>query len=113
VAARVAAASAQTFHPEIPRVWDAAAVGRLELPLSQRDRSPRYLTPEEYYGQTVYPIYRTYPVYAPDREPAGYLDGLRNREPEIVFDRSKLGAKEDWIRAGETIFTYPQALRPV
>ena len=95
---------AQIFHPDIPRAWDDKEVERLEVPLAQRDRSPRYLTAQEYYALKVRPIYRTYPVYIAGREPAGYIDGLKQKEPEIVFDASKLRTKEDWIRAGEAVF---------
>jgi len=96
--------AAQTFHPDIPRAWDDKEVARFELPLAQRDRSPRYLTAEQYYALKVRPIYRTYPVYIAGREPAGYIDGLERKEPEIAFDASKLRTKEDWIRAGEAVF---------
>ena len=30
----------------------------------------------------VRPVYRSYPIYHPDREPAGYQQWLRDREPE-------------------------------
>ena len=51
----------QTFTPEIPKVWDDTAVEGFELPLAQPDRSPRYMTAEEYYKLKVRPIYRSYP----------------------------------------------------
>jgi Di-haem oxidoreductase, putative peroxidase len=96
---------AQTYHPDIPKAWDDNEVARLEVPLAQRDRSPRYLTAAEYYALKVRTVYRSYPVYAPGRAPAGYLESLKQKEPEIiVFDASKLRTKEDWIRAGEAVF---------
>ena len=95
---------AQEFHPDIPRAWDDKAVERLEVPLAQRDRSPRYMSAEEYYKLKVRPIYRSYPVYAKGREPAGYLDSLKQKEPEIVLDFSRLHTKEDWIAAGKLVF---------
>jgi hypothetical protein len=95
---------AQTFHPDIPRAWDDKQVHRFELPLAQRDRSPRYLTADEYYALKVRPIYRTYPVYAPGREPAGYMESLKQKEPEVVFDSSKLRTREYWISAGKAVF---------
>ena len=93
--------AAQTFHLDIPRAWDDKEGERFELPLAQRDRSPRYLTAEQYYALKVRPIYRTYPVYIAGRVPAGYIEGLKQKEPEIAFDEAKLRTKEDWIRAGE------------
>jgi hypothetical protein len=108
--------AAQTFHPDIPRAWDDKEVAHLEVPLVQRDRSPRYLTSEQYYSLKVRTIYRTYPAYAPGRAPAGYLESLKQKEPErIVFDASKLRTKEDWIRAGEAVFDdapYPFPVGP-
>jgi hypothetical protein len=76
-------AAAQTFQPEIPRAWDDKEVQLLELPLVQRDRSPRYVTAEQYYALKVRPIYRSYPAYVKGREPAGYLESLKQKEPEI------------------------------
>jgi mono/diheme cytochrome c family protein len=96
--------SAQEFHADIPRAWDDDAVAGLELPLAQRDRSPRYMSAEEYYKLKVRPIYRAYPVYLKGREPAGYLEALKQKDPEIIFDPSKLHTKEDWIQAGKLVF---------
>ncbi len=106
-------AGGQTFRPEIPKVWDEHELERFEVPLAQRDRSPRYMTPEEYYKLKVRPIYRTYPMYEPGREPAGYLDWLKQREPEIVFDPAKLKTKADWIAAGKLVFEHEPLLFPV
>ena len=38
------------------------------------------------------------------REPAGYLESLKQKEPEVIFDPSKLHTKEDWIQAGKLVF---------
>jgi hypothetical protein len=45
------------FHPNIPKAWDDKEVESMELPLAQRDRSPRYMTSAEYYALKVRPIY--------------------------------------------------------
>jgi hypothetical protein len=95
---------AQEFRPNIPRVWDDNAVKKFELPLAQRDRSPRYMSEEEYYKLKVRRIYRHYPVYAEGKEPPGYVEWLKQREPEVIFDTSMLQTKEDWIRAGKIVF---------
>src|SRR5260370_6264939 len=99
--------AAQSFHPTIPRAWDDQEVKSFELPLAQPDRSPRYLSSNEYYEFKVRPVYRGYPVYFPGKEPPGYLDSLRQREPAIVFDPGRLRTEEDWIRAGELVFHAP------
>jgi Di-haem oxidoreductase, putative peroxidase len=106
-------AAGQTFRPDIPHAWDDREVEAFQVPLAQRDRSPRFLNSREYYALKVRPIYRTYPVYAPGREPTGYMEGLKQKEPEIVFDASRLRTKQDWINAGELVFDsspFPSAL---
>src|SRR5579871_6948690 len=103
---------AQKFDPRIPRAWDDKEVATFETPLAQRDRSPRYMTADEYYELSVRPIYKTYPAYAEGREPAGYREGLMQREPEEVFDPAKLRTKEDWIRAGRLVFEAPAFYQP-
>jgi hypothetical protein len=100
----VTTAAAQDFRPDIPRTWDDQAVETFELPLAQRDRSPRYMKSAEYYALTPRTIYRSYPMYAPGREPVGYREWLLNREPEIIFDPANLKTKEDWIKAGKIVF---------
>src|ERR1700682_1951371 len=102
----------QPIHPDIPKAWDDKEVERLELPLAQRDRSPVYMTAEQYYALKVRPIYRSYPAYAKGREPAGYLESLKQKEPEIVFDAAKLHTKEDWIQAGKLVFESGTLFRP-
>lgn len=104
--------AAQNFHPDIPKAWDDKAVEGFELPLVQRDRSPRHMTADEYYALKVRPIYRWYPAYAKGREPDGYLEALKQKEPEIIFDASKLHTKEDWIQAGKLVFEADILFRP-
>ncbi len=97
-------ATGQTFHPDIPQAWSDREIEAFLVPLAQRDRSPRFLNSEAYYALKVRPIYRTYPVYAPHSEPAGYMEGLKQKEPEVVFDASRLRTEQDWINAGELVF---------
>jgi Cytochrome c len=104
LAARAASAPPPSFHPDIPKTWDDHEVARYELPLAQPDRSPRYLTSDQYYAMKVRPIYRSYPMYAKDREPAGYRESLLQKDPEIIFDPAKLHTKADWIAAGKLVF---------
>ena len=104
--------SAQEFHADIPKVWDDSALKTFEVPLSRRDRSPRYMASEEYYKLKVRPIYRTYPIYVEGREPAGYLESLTQKEPEVIFDASKLHTKEEWIQAGRLVFDADAVYEP-
>jgi hypothetical protein len=70
------------------------------------------MSAEEYYKLKVRPIYRSYPAYAKGREPAGYLDSLKQKDPEIIFDPSELHTKEDWIAAGKLVFESATKFRP-
>jgi hypothetical protein len=108
----VAPLIAQPFHPTIPMAWDDSETNSFELPLAQADRSPRYPSAKQYYDMPVRPVYRTYPFYAPDKEPAGYWETLQQKEPEIVFDPAKLVTKEDWIQAGALVFDEPTVFNP-
>jgi hypothetical protein len=103
----------QSFRPEIPKVWDEEAVERFELPLARADRSPRHMSAKEYYALKVRPIYKTYPMYEAGREPAGYIEWLKQQEPEIVFDPAKLKTKEDWIAAGKLVFEHEPLVFPL
>ncbi|MGH7711020.1 MAG: hypothetical protein ACREOG_07030, partial [Gemmatimonadaceae bacterium] len=95
--------------PAIPRTWDEQALASMEVPLPNAEFSPRAV-PLSYYEQIpVRRIYRGYPVYAPGKEPAGYWEQLKHREPELLWDdqrlRPPLRTETDWIRAGEVVFT--------
>jgi hypothetical protein len=110
VATLLAAQDQKPFRLQIPRVWDDSAMAELELPLARAEHSLRLVSSEYYYRIPVRPVYKTYPVYARDREPPGYLDRLRGEEPVSVFDAANLKTEQDWIRAGELVFDAPIAL---
>ncbi len=103
--------SPHVAKPAVPRMWDDAAMGTLEIPLANPIGSPKHVSSDYYYKIPTRPIYKQYPVYAPGREPAGYMDRLKQLEPVIVWDDSnhkpKLGTEADWIKAGEIVFSAP------
>jgi hypothetical protein len=99
--------AAQTESTNIPRTWAEQAVAEFEVPLANAAFSAQHVSTDYYYTMRVRPIYKTYPVYPPDKEPAGYMDWLRAQEPEIVFDAAGLRTEADWIRAGELVFDAP------
>jgi hypothetical protein len=49
------------------------------------------------------------PIYAPGKEPSGYLESLKKLEPVFLWDdkgtRPPLETEADWIAAGEIVFT--------
>jgi hypothetical protein len=104
---RKAHVTTSSFTPVIPRVWDDAEMARLQLPLGDSNASPKQIPSDYYYRIPVRTIYKNYPVYAPGKEPAGYLEWLKQQEPESAFDPSALKTEADWIRAGELVFDSP------
>lgn len=95
------------LSPTIPRAWSDSAIPSLEIPLADAATSAKHISADYYYRIPVRPIYKSYPIYHPDKEPRGYLDHLKQQEPEIIFDTSKLETREEWIKAGEMVFESP------
>ena len=95
------------FRPAIPRAWDDQAMGTLEVPLADAASSPEHVSADYYYRIPLRPIYKSYPAYAPGKEPPGYLEWLKQQEPEEAFDVAKLKTEADRIRAGEVVFDSP------
>ena len=89
---------------EVPVTWEDAALRSLEVPLADHKASPQFAPASYYYSIPVRTIYKSYPVYRPDKEPPGYLETLKQREPGLVFAVSRLHSRENWIRAGKTVF---------
>jgi hypothetical protein len=96
-----------TFSPAIPKAWDDQAMATLEVPLADPAGSPKHISADYYYQIPVRPIYKSYPAYAPGKEPAGYMEWLKQQEPEEAFDVSELKTEADWIKAGEVVFDAP------
>jgi hypothetical protein len=97
----------RTFSPAIPKTWDDQEMASLELPVADPAGSPVHVSADYYYRIPIRPIYKSYPVYAPGNEPAGYEEWLKQQEPETVFDVSKLKTEADWIKAGAVVFDAP------
>jgi hypothetical protein len=94
-------------QPQVPRAWDEAALSSFELPLVNAGASAHHVSPDFYYRIPIRPIFKSYPIYEPGREPQGYRAWLEQQEPEIAFDASRLQSDADWIRAGEAVFDAP------
>ena len=71
---------------QIPKTWDDKAVAELEVPLADPRYSPVHVSSDYYYRMPVRQIYKSYPIYPPGKEPPGYMEWLKQQEPEIVFD---------------------------
>ena len=99
------------FALEIPRTWEDEAIATLEVPLANPVGSPKHVSADYYYRIPVPAIYKSYPVYAPGHEPAGYMDRLRGQEPVIAWDdvghTPTLETEAEWVAAGELVFDAP------
>ena len=101
------------ISPDIPRTWRQSDVATLEVPLAKAKYSPIHISEEEYYRIPARIIYKSYPIYRPDREPAGYQEWLRHQEPQVAFDPSQLKTREDWVGAGAIVFDAPTSFGPL
>ena len=99
--------SENNFSPVIPKTWEEKAIASVELPLASTGVPPEPIPTDYFYRMAVRPIYKSYPIYAPGKEPRGYFERLKQLEPEIVFDPARLETEADWIKAGELIFDAP------
>jgi hypothetical protein len=92
-----------TWAPEIPRVWDQAALADWALPLARLGAPPTHMSTEEYYALPEENL-RSYPVYMPALEPEGYFEEIEAAGPQPLFEREKLRTKADWVAAGKHVF---------
>ena len=93
---------------QVPRVWVDSEMARLELPLVKPEFSAKHASAETYYKLPVWEVYKSHPIYRPDRAPGSYLAFLQAQAPELEWDPAKLpSTKAEWIRAGEALFDSP------
>jgi hypothetical protein len=88
---------------KIPRIWDDGALQAWATPIAALNTGPAHYSTAEYYASPVENL-RTYPVYPPDREPAGYWEWLQKQKPEPLVDADAIRSNADWIEAGERAF---------
>jgi hypothetical protein len=61
------------------------------------------------YGHSTADPRSARPAHAPGKEPPGYLEGLEQRDPEVIWNddagvRPRLETEADWLKAGEAVF---------
>lgn len=95
--------SGAPFSPNIPKVWDEAALAEWETPVAGLNQRPQHISEKEYYALTVENL-RTYPVYLPGREPEGYWEKLQKVGPTPLIKPEKLKTESAWIEAGRMVF---------
>jgi mono/diheme cytochrome c family protein len=104
-------------HPTIPKTWIDAEIASLEVPLADPAGSPKRVSAQYYYRIPVRPIYKSYPFYAPGREPAGYIERLQQEKPVVLWDDKghvpRLATDADWTKAGAIVFEAPIGYGPL
>jgi hypothetical protein len=88
-------------------MWNDNEMARLEVPLSHATFSPKHVSAEYYYQIPIRPIFRSYAVYAPGREPAGYFESLQQKDPEQIRIEASEVRNDDWMKFGEVVFQAP------
>jgi mono/diheme cytochrome c family protein len=96
--------------PRVPRVWDESALESWATPLAGLNERPTHMSAAEYYAIPEENL-RTYPVYMPEREPAGYWETVLHAGPQMLIDPAQIETEADWIAAGKTVFFDSVVLR--
>ena len=97
----------------VPWTWTDASVATMEVPLANPKYSPIHISEKTYYELPPRTVYQSYPVYHPNREPAGLMEWVERQEPRIAFDPETLKTRQDWIEAGSFVFNAPVSYGPV
>jgi hypothetical protein len=103
----VSATTASQPTVTIPEFWSEELLHDYELPLATPENTPKHISRDYYYALPERALYKSYPIYHPSREPAGYLEKLRTLDPEPAFAPAALDTEADWIAAGREVFEMP------
>ena len=97
--------AATASHPGLsaPKIWDEKELAGWALPIAGLNVTPSFYSEAEYYAAPLIE-YRTYPVYHPDREPAGYREWLQQQDAKPLVEPGEIKADADWERVGLRVF---------
>ena len=88
---------------QAPRFWNDRELADWATPIAALAVRPSHYSERDYYAAPEAEWVRTYPVYFPGREPAGYWEMLRARKPEpLVASGARTGT--EWIDTGRRVF---------
>src|SRR6478736_988036 len=86
-----------------PHFWNDRDLVDWATPIAALNVRPGHFSEREYYAAPANEWVRTYPVYFPGREPAGYWDMLRAKKPEPLMAPGARSEAE-WIDRGRRVF---------
>jgi len=99
----VFSAAALAQSNAVPRTWDEHELKDWATPVAGLNVRPGHFSQAEYDRAPIDNL-RTYPVYYPGREPAGYWDMLQTVGPKPLIEPRMLHTEADWVRAGKRVF---------
>lgn len=97
------AGQTETTLTRAPRIWTEESLRDWANPIAGINLRPKHLSEGDFYSAPVVDL-RTYPVYHPDYEPAGYLASLKKRAGEPLLPIGKARSRQGWIEAGSRVF---------
>jgi hypothetical protein len=86
-----------------PRIWNDRDLAEWATPVATLNVRPGHLSEKQYYAVPVGDWLRTYPVYFPGREPAGYMKMLESKKPEPLITAGAR-TESEWVEAGKRAF---------
>ncbi len=87
----------------VPKAWRNTDLAGYRIPLAGLGKPPQLISEQEYYALPEANV-KTYPVYTPDKEPPGYIESLKQKDPQPLVDVNKLKTDADWLQAGREVF---------
>ena len=93
----------QESRVQAPRFWNDRELSDWALPIAGLNARPGHFSEREYYAAPDAEWVRTYPVYFPGREPAGYWDMIRQKKPEPLITPGPRTIAE-WVTAGKQVW---------
>ena len=87
----------------IPPAWSDADLAGYRVPLAGLGKAPVLVSEHDYYALPEANL-KTYVVYTPDKEPPGYIQWLKQQDPQPLVDVNKLKTQADWLAAGREVF---------
>lgn len=99
---RVTAQDAPTIV--IPKAYTDHDLRDWATPLPALGLRPGFFSEAEFERIPAPRLYRSYPVYHPDREPTGYWEWLQKQPPKPLLEPDTLHTERDWIEAGRIVF---------
>lgn len=101
--AAIAGSAAAPLVDAPARFWNDRELSDWATPVAGLNVRPGHFSEQAYYAAPEFEMVRTYPIYAPGREPAGYWDVIRNAKPEPLLTPGAR-TEAEWVAEGKRLF---------